>query len=355
MPIVAVGIAVGAAAFAGSAVVAAGLTAITALGVVAAVGATVSAIGAVTGDKALTYVGAGLGLVGGIGSLAASAGVLGEDAASGVSLFGPSTAASASDASTAVLGCNGAVDSGAFDTGSAAASTSSDAIDSLSGEPAAASGASMTPPPGAGEAGSTMSLGPPAGDSDIVAMGSQDAPTAGAATAGAPTGQGSVAPTAPLTAPAPNLSLPPSALTPAAGTINGGDGALPGDVSAQTGAVLDGGATTPTSSGSSALDGILGFVKNNQLLSYGVLQAGGQLLSGLTSTLTPAQVGALNAQAASNQAAANLTTQQTQNLAQPRSTAALAPVTGAPNNIITPPTAGIINGAPPVNVTGAPA
>ena len=106
--------------------------------------------------------------------------------------------------------------------------------------------------------------------------------------------------------------------------------------------------------GNGTIDQLLGFVQKYPLLAYGAVQAGGSLLSGLTSTLTPAQVGALNAQAAANQAAANQQTLQTQNLQQPRSTATLAPVTGRPNTIITPPTAGLINGAPSVNITGAP-
>ena len=122
----------------------------------------------------------------------------------------------------------------------------------------------------------------------------------------------------------------------------------PGDV----GGIDPATGATITSPSSDVLGSIINFTKNNQLLTYGVLQAGGSLLSGLTSTLTPAQVSQLNAQAAANQAAANLTAQQTANLAQPRPVATLAPVTGTPNNIITPPTAGLINGAPPVNITG---
>jgi hypothetical protein len=101
--------------------------------------------------------------------------------------------------------------------------------------------------------------------------------------------------------------------------------------------------------------GLVNFAKTTGggLVGMGLIQAGGQLLSGLTSTLTPAQVALANAQAASNQAAANLTTQQQQNLAQPRAVASLAPVTGTPNTIITPPNAGIINGSP-VSITGVP-
>jgi hypothetical protein len=82
------------------------------------------------------------------------------------------------------------------------------------------------------------------------------------------------------------------------------------------------------------VDGILSFSKNSPLATYGILQAGGSLLSGLTSTLTPAQVSALNAQAAANNAATALTTQQTANLAGPKSVAQSAPVTGTPATLV---------------------
>ena len=110
------------------------------------------------------------------------------------------------------------------------------------------------------------------------------------------------------------------------------------------------------SDSSGALGGILDFVKQNPLLSYGVLTAGGQLISGMTSTLTPAQVTALNAQATANQAAANMTAFQQANLAGPKPVASNSPVTGTPQPLLTP-TPGTINTAPtapPVNVTGAP-
>jgi hypothetical protein len=93
----------------------------------------------------------------------------------------------------------------------------------------------------------------------------------------------------------------------------------------------------------------------------GALQASGSLLSGLTSTLTPAQVAALQAQANANNAAAALTQQQTANLAMPKAVASSAPVTGTPGQIVPGATngvaqTGLINSAPKVaSVTGAPA
>jgi hypothetical protein len=106
----------------------------------------------------------------------------------------------------------------------------------------------------------------------------------------------------------------------------------------------------------SVLGNILTFANKNQLVAFGALQAGGSLLSGLTSTLTPAQVTALNAQGAANDAAAALQKQQTANL---------APVTGTPATLVpqTQPqptqsaaTPGLINQAPQQpSVTGVPA
>jgi hypothetical protein len=118
------------------------------------------------------------------------------------------------------------------------------------------------------------------------------------------------------------------------------------------------GATPASPSGfGEVLSGLQDFTKNNQLLSYGMLQAGGSLLSGLTSTLTPAQVTALNAQAAANNAAAALQTQQTANLAMPKSVASSTPVTGTPGTLVPQQSPGLINnqGQTPVTPVAAPA
>lgn len=375
MPIVAVGVAIGAAVFAGAGVAAAGLTVVTALEVVAAVGATVSAVGAVTGNKALTLVGAGLGAVGGIGAVAAGAGLLGDAAASGASLFGPSAAASTADTGAAA---GAGVDATAAATGA----TSSDVIDSFAGNAGLETLSGANPLTGAADlagapsataaaSGAASALTPPPGDGTFVGAStnsSLDTPAATSASTDA-TGAAGAAPTAdatPTTTPTPNLSMPPTSVTPAAGGVSlNGPPVTPGDIGGTdplTGETITN-AVSPTTgqiigmpdASSGILGNILGVVQKNPLLAFGALQAGGQFLSGLTSTITPAQVGALNAQASANQAAANFTAQQTQNLAQPKPIATLAPVTGTPGNIITPPSAGLINGAPPVNVTGVPA
>ena len=78
----------------------------------------------------------------------------------------------------------------------------------------------------------------------------------------------------------------------------------------------------------SAFSSLMKFADAHPVAALGALQAGGSLLSGSFSTLTPAQVNALNAQAAANDAAAALTRQQTANLAMPKAVASSAPVTG---------------------------
>jgi hypothetical protein len=123
---------------------------------------------------------------------------------------------------------------------------------------------------------------------------------------------------------------------------------------------------TDTGSGgiSGALSGILSFANKNPVVAMGAIQAGGSFLSGLTSTLTPAQAAQANAQAAANDAAAALTKQQTANLAMPKSVASSVPVTGAPATLVpkaaTPTAAqpsGLINATPTQQpaVTGMPA
>src|SRR5258708_28473075 len=100
---------------------------------------------------------------------------------------------------------------------------------------------------------------------------------------------------------------------------------------------------------------IRALAKDHPLLAYGVLQAGGSLLSGAFSTLTPAQVTALQGQAAANDAAAALTNQQRTNLAAPKAVASSSPVTGTPAQLVPTP-AGFLNQAPrQPAVTGAPA
>jgi hypothetical protein len=139
--------------------------------------------------------------------------------------------------------------------------------------------------------------------------------------------------------------LQPGAAVP--GTV-----AAPAQAGAVDGALPDAGTAGGTAS-SSGLGGVandlLNFATKNPVVTLGLLQAGGSLLSGLTSSLTPAQVAALNSQAAANNAAASLSTQQQQNLAMPKAVASSTPVTSAPGPLTpaTTPQPGLTAGTAP--------
>jgi hypothetical protein len=111
-------------------------------------------------------------------------------------------------------------------------------------------------------------------------------------------------------------------------------------------------AATPPASGGEAgmLDKLIAYAGKNPVVAFGALQAGGSLLSGLTSTLTPAQVALANAQAEQAKTSAGLLAQQTANLAQPKAVATLPAVTGTPAPILTNGPPGLIN-----SITGRPA
>jgi hypothetical protein len=119
--------------------------------------------------------------------------------------------------------------------------------------------------------------------------------------------------------------------------------------------VLGGSGPTTSSSGGSLgdiLGSIGGFLAKNPGLAYGATQALGNFISGATSTLTPAQVAALNAQAAANTAAASLTSRQVAAQSSPKAVASLSTpttppppliqVTGVPN-LQAPQMSGLIN------------
>lgn len=91
--------------------------------------------------------------------------------------------------------------------------------------------------------------------------------------------------------------------------------------------------------GASIFGDIAKFVKDNNYVVAAGLHAGGAFLAGATSSLTPAQVKALEAQAAANQAAANLSTQQAQNMASGIPAARRLAVTGVPAGMINQPKA----------------
>jgi hypothetical protein len=372
MPLIAIGVAVVADVVAAGAVAAtvggiAAISTVTALEVVAAVGATISAVGAVTKNKALSLAGGVIGAVGAIGGLAAGAGLLGEAAASNAPLFGAPAAAGTADAASA-----GTVDTIA----GAAGDTTAAGEAALPLPPPAPPGGvgSVDPATGNVITAPQVGAGAPTEATDFIsAAGDTTTPPPPAAqpaatTTSTPTADATTPPVTPPetpsvpgpTGPGTEAALPEPPQPPGnvGTTDSAGNLVTQGiGIDPKTGQLTD---VNPGGSGFS-LRGLMDFANKNPVVAFGALQAGGSLLSGLTSTLTPAQVGALNAQAAANDAAATLTKQQTANLAMPKSVASSAPVTGAPQQLVPsqPPqvaSAGLINQAPSRNlVTGAPA
>jgi nuclear pore complex protein Nup62 len=402
MPIIAVAVAIGADVLAGSAVAAtvggiAAISATTAFEVIAAVGATIGAVGAVTKDKTLSTVGLAIGAVGGIGALATSAGLFGATAASGAPLFGAAPAASTADSAGSAFGgaasdASSAATYGptsAFATGDAAGATAAatEAGTGLAAPLATANtgsdgmvnfvaGLDQAPPSDglttlnstAENAGNPAALpGPRADGAGLLTdpnaplLTDPNAPTVPGLTG---TGNSAASANVGLSvsdAPGANFSLngQPPTPGPTDSSVAGfpaSGAAAPASANSPLVSDITGAPWKPLTSGDGTLDGILEFANKNPAVTLGALQAGGSFLSGAFSTLTPAQVAAYNAQAAANQAAANLATQQTQNLAAPKAVASLTPVTGAPGPLV-PPTAnplapqvqlpGLMNNVPP--------
>lgn len=342
MPIAAVAVAVIADVSAVSGAVAGTLGVFEAVG---AIGATVGAIGAVTGNKALTIAGTVLGGIGGIGSLANAAGIIGDPTVS--SFFGPSTAASTSDAAATTDSFNGlgsppdtagAVDSttAATDPAAAAASANGDIINNLGqstgtgvglansdlGVPDLNSALGLPANPAAA-AGDTTALSNTA--SDAASVGST-ANTAASTAADATSGAGAAA------------ALPPVT----------GSGVT--DTATAAGSAVTG--TPATASDGGIFSKIGSFINNDKsgMVKYGLIQAAGSLVGGLFDPLKPAQVAALNAQAAANRAATQLSLTQQSNMAQPIPIASRtaqpqpAVVTGVPAGMINQPVATPVTG-----------
>lgn len=329
------GAAIGA-VFAGTATLATTLTA------VATVGATLGAIGAVTHDKTLGTIGMVMGAVGGIGALAANAGVFGE-AATTESLFGSAAntvaapdiaaeAAAGNDLSSlatmpglpADMGVSAdaltatgdlAAPTAALDTATAAASGEADSL--LNG---AGGGNSLKSLTGANVDDATNQLVKGAGGGTIPSGSPTDQASINAAGAGTTGPNGAVSP--PMTGgPPPDVKIPGQ-------TYQGQDG------------------ITYVSDGTkwNAQTGFFGGLMKSPMAQYGLIQAAGSFLSGAFDPLKPAQINALDAQAANNRAASAMTTQQTKNMTGQLPVASR--VTGTPAPIMG---SSLINGAP---VTG---
>lgn len=348
MPVIAIGAALVADVVAGGAIagLAAGatLTATTAFELAAAVGATIAAVGVIARDKTLTMVGGAIGIVGAVGGLAAGAGLLGSEAASGSSIFGASPAASTADTASAA--------GTSADTGATFADSLTPATTGTTGG-AIDAGTFGTAAENAAAAADQASQGTIPFVADGLPQGQDSFTTAAVIGEKAPDPAANLLPTglekpsvANLNAGASDLIAPPPAPPNSLGTTDPLTGATTTSaVDPATGKIVE------LPEGAKSIFGqVMDAASKNDRLASGVVTVGGKLLEGAFSSVTPAQVQALQAQATANDAAAALTKQQTQNLAMPKSVASSTPVTGTPGALLPQ---GIINRAPAV--TGVPA
>lgn len=336
---------------------------------VAITGAVVGAVGAVTGIKPLQYAGMALGAIGGIGALAVSAGVIGGEAltagagladAGGLASDGGFAGAVGSDVAAGGLG-----DAVAAAGPTTAFDVTPDFIDSMTGQvnldavnPASGLGSSPLPdvtpeaaidtgvPDGTGALDAPPDLKDASGGltaSDKVlhdeALNKALDQAAGPGLVDQPTAPAVQTPGAPA---APQATATTNGIQTGGGTVTGAPtygqvGSIVGPTpkyNSITDLLASGNANDP-SVFSNVMD-VLG-KPGVGTLAAGAIQAGASFVAGATSSLTPAQVNALNAQAAANQAAANLSTRQQANMASG------IPVASRP---------GLVNSP---NVTGAPA
>lgn len=343
----------GAAAIGG--VLAGTATLATTLTAVATIGATVGAVGAVTGDKTLSTIGLAMGAVGGIGSLAANAGLFGESATT-ASLFGvdPTPAAvSAPDIAGEVQGISAddlaqwaqtptlpGVETAAAQTGTSSLINQTGDLNLESGLPTSAIDNATQQAAGNADSLINGSGGAP-GMKTLVGQNVDDATNqlvkgsgGGTIPSGSPTDQASINAAGAGTTPANENAI-----------ANPSDLGLPakGQYVGETTTANDGTSVTWNGQSWAKQAGFFDGLMKSPMAQYGVIQAAGSFLSGAFDPLKPAQVDALNAQAANNRAAAALTTQQTQNMtgALPVASRVKAPaVTGAPAP------SGLINNVP---------
>lgn len=303
------------------------ISVVTVLESVAAVGAVLSVVGAVTKNKTLSTIGLGLGVVGGVGALAAGAlgasSVLASGAEASTAAGDAAAVAQAGDAATIGAGAaplGGGVAGDALTTATAGVGAA-DAVPDTIGALSATSEENLTLASTAKDVGSTAATNP----ADAVASGTTGSPSTGV--------------TAPATT-ATTATPPPS----------------PPAVPSTSSGVDTGTWDTPTpKADASVLDKLVTYAGKYPVVALGVLQAGGSLLSGAFSSLTPAQAAEANARAAANDAAAAQQRMQTANLQMPKAVASSAPVTGSPQTLVPAPPAGFINQPQQIRVTGAPA
>lgn len=298
-------VAVGAAVWGGASLVAAAATvggiAAMGWGAIAAVGAVAAGVGVVTGNQDLIKIGGVMGLVGGVGSLASSQGLL------GVAEEGPGIGAS----------------SGELASGTAEANAASSAASE----------------PGIIGPTTTIDTGQATGfQADMDAANVVDGASAAPATPAA----ASPSPAAPANAPAEQGILGKSALA-VPGEAGIGNSASSGWESLP-GKMPYGGSGGPKGIVSSIMDfadPLLKFGKENQMLTYGLMQTGGSFIQGLFDPLAEAKKKQLEASTASYNANAAQTNAQVANMGGP------APVGSTPGGPRGPLFA---NNAPRMNV-----
>lgn len=308
MPVIPIIGAIGAMAMGGAtaigAVIAGTATLAETLTAVAAVGASLGAIGAVTHDKTLTTVGMVMGGIGGVGALAANAGLLGASATT-ESLFGSSSGAMESVTVTPqAWGADAALtDAGRSALQAAGNSADADIINRIGALDTSSIGLPSLP---AVESAS-------AAINPIGALPVNSGPAAASGTLP----DGGLAAT--------NAGITPGADNGITGMAHGVDtGLTPAGQRALQDAAASGAPSTPQTPGVVAVTapsvgdepGFFSNLMNNQYAQYGMIQAGGSLISGMFDPLKPAQVSALDAQSAANRAAATLAQTQQANMAQ---------------------------------------
>lgn len=250
-------LAVGAAVMAGVEIATVGIAAMTAFEVVAAVGAIAAGIGVVTGNEDLVKIGGVMGVVGGIGSIAQGSGLFGIGGETGEAASSFESATAASQAATEVTPTVTNAATQAVENALPSTELNTLGRGSLTDEMSAAIN------------------GTPAAQPGLINQPKDYSAFTGATPADVP------------------KPLPDQVIAPGAPAV---------DYAKISGT---------TSTGSSILDKVLGFAKENDKLSAAMLQVGGSFVQGMFDPKNDAQIAALNAQTAAAQAQAAALQQRT--------------------------------------------
>jgi hypothetical protein len=359
IPLIGTAIAWGAAGGALSTLMAGGFMALNvaeAMTLVAAVGATVGTIGVVARDKNLQTAGLVMAGIGAIGGLASTAGLINGNA----SMFGPSEAELATqipssvDITPKVLG----------DIGTGQAST--DMLDALAVQPVEVS------PLGEVSVNTPAPVPNPPEEIQLAANDASMSDVGGGFGGGVPPSGDNFTKGFSRTTPKGVPIVDATQMDPVipSETPSGPTGSdFPVDPTKLRISTNPPGVTgapklaeIPVGGFQGMLKDIGSFAHENQMVSYGLIQAGSSLVQGMFNPVTPAQINQLNSQAESNRANAAIMNQQLSNMQGGMPVAKLrpvasAPVTGAPAGQPPPsaPGQGMINISPSSQlVTGVP-